>query len=64
MRANAWEGMGKELKIKQVLCELTWREDSVSPALIVSIRYLVYVTLYRWPSGVQVWMRLSPKPAH
>jgi hypothetical protein len=23
MRANAWEGMGKELKIKQVLCELT-----------------------------------------
>jgi len=23
MRANAWEGTGKELKIKQVLCELT-----------------------------------------
>ena len=25
--------------------------------LIVSIRHLVYVTLYRWPFGVQVWMR-------
>ena len=23
MRANAWEGIGKELKIKRVLCELT-----------------------------------------
>jgi len=26
--------------------------------LIVSIRHLVYVTLYRWRFGVQVWMRL------
>jgi len=26
---------------------------------IVSIRHLVYVTLYRWPFGVQVWMRRS-----
>ena len=25
--------------------------------LIVSIRHLVYVTLYRWSFGVQVWMR-------
>jgi len=32
MRANEWEGIGKELKIKRVLCELTWREDSVSLA--------------------------------
>jgi hypothetical protein len=32
MRANAWEGLAKKLKIKRVLCELTWREDSVSPA--------------------------------
>jgi hypothetical protein len=23
IRATAWEGMGKELKIKRVLCELT-----------------------------------------
>jgi hypothetical protein len=23
MRANTWEGLGKELKIKRVLCELT-----------------------------------------
>jgi hypothetical protein len=30
MRANAWEEIGKELKIK---CK-TWREDSVSPALL------------------------------
>ena len=29
-----------------------------SEELIVSIRHLVYVTLYSWPSGVQVWMRL------
>jgi hypothetical protein len=29
MRANAWEETVKELKIKR---ELTWREDSVSPA--------------------------------
>jgi len=29
-----------------------------SGELIVSIRHLVYVTLYRWSSGVQVWMRL------
>ena len=27
--------------------------------LIVSIRHLVYVTLYRWPFGVQVWMSRS-----
>jgi len=36
-----------------------------SAELIVSIRHLVYVTVYRWPFGVQVWMRLiSSKPAH
>jgi len=35
-----------------------------SGELIVSIRHLVYVTLYRWPFGVQVWMLLSSKPAH
>jgi hypothetical protein len=29
-----------------------------SGELIVSIRHLVYVTLCRWPFGVQVWMRL------
>jgi hypothetical protein len=28
MRANAWEEIGKELKIKRK----TWREDSLSPA--------------------------------
>jgi hypothetical protein len=28
LRGNAWEEMGKELKIKRK----TWREDSVSPA--------------------------------
>jgi len=33
-----------------------------SGELIVSIRHLVYVTLYRWPSGVQVWMRLQSHP--
>jgi len=26
-----------------------------SGELIISIRHLVYVTLYRWPSGVQVY---------
>jgi len=30
-----------------------------SGGLIVSIRHLVYVTLYRWPFGVQVWMSLT-----
>jgi len=30
-----------------------------SGELIVSIRHLVYFTLYRWPFGVQVWMRRS-----
>ena len=30
-----------------------------SGELIVSIRHLVYVTLYRLPFGVQVWMRRS-----
>jgi hypothetical protein len=29
-----------------------------SGELILLIRHLVYVTLYRWPSVVQVWMRL------
>jgi len=29
-----------------------------SAVLIVSMRHLVYVTLYRWPFSVQVWMRL------
>jgi hypothetical protein len=29
-----------------------------SGKLILSVRYLVCVTLYRWPFGVQVWMRL------
>jgi hypothetical protein len=31
---------------------------SSSGELIVSIRHLVYVTLYRWRFDVQVWMRL------
>jgi len=31
---------------------------------IVSVRHLVYVTVFRWPFGVQVWMRVSSKPAH
>jgi len=29
-----------------------------SGELIVSRRHLVYVNVYRWPFGVQVWMRL------
>jgi hypothetical protein len=29
-----------------------------SGELLVSIQYLVYVTLYRWPFGGQVWMSL------
>jgi hypothetical protein len=33
-----------------------------SGELIVSIRHLVHVTLYRWPLGVQVWMRLQSHP--
>jgi hypothetical protein len=38
---------------------------SSSGESIVFVRYLVYVTLFRWPSGVQVWMEPVPsKPAH
>jgi hypothetical protein len=38
MRANAWEEIGKELKIKRKRWrELTWREDSVSPASFSTI---------------------------
>jgi len=33
-----------------------------SGKLIVSIWHLVYVTLYRWPFSVQVWMRLQSHP--
>jgi len=29
-----------------------------SGELIVSIRHLVYITPYRWPYSLQVWMRL------
>ena len=29
-----------------------------SGELIVSVRHLLYVTVYRWPFGVQVWMSL------
>jgi len=39
---------------------------SSSGESIVSI-HLVYVTLCRWPSSVQVWMELEPvpsRPAH
>jgi hypothetical protein len=37
-----------------------------SGELIVSIRHLVYVSLYRWEFGVQVWMSLiqTCTPAH
>jgi len=38
-----------------------FRAASCPPSLgelVVSIRPLVYVTLYRWLFGVQVWMRL------
>jgi len=34
----------------------------LSEELIVSIRHMVYVTLYRWPFSVQVWMRLQSHP--
>ena len=38
---------------------------SSSGESIVSIRYLVYVTLRRWTSSVQVWIEPVPsKPAH
>jgi hypothetical protein len=30
-----------------------------SGELIISIRHLVYVTLFRWPSGMQVWVEQS-----
>jgi len=34
MRANVWEGIGKEMKIKrEVLCELPSREDNVSTSI-------------------------------
>jgi len=33
-----------------------------SGELIVSIRRLVYVSVYRWPFGLQVWMRLLSHP--
>ena len=33
---------------------------SSSGESIVSIRHLVYVTLYRWPSSMQAWMELHP----
>ena len=33
-----------------------------SGELIVSIRHLVYVTLCRWPSGMQVWMEMEFHP--
>ena len=33
---------------------------SSSGESIVSIRHLAYVTLCRWPSGMQVWMELHP----
>jgi len=32
---------------------------SSSGELIVSIRHLVYVTVCRWPSGMQVWVELT-----
>jgi len=32
---------------------------SSSGESVVLIRYLVYVTLCRWPSSVQVWMELQ-----
>jgi len=35
---------------------------SSSGELIVSVRHLVYVTLYRWPFSLQVWMRLQSHP--
>jgi hypothetical protein len=33
---------------------------SSSGELVVSIRRLVYVTVCRWPSGMQVWMEHKP----
>ena len=33
-----------------------------SGELIASIRHLVYVTLYRWPFSVQIWMKLQSHP--
>jgi len=35
---------------------------SSSGELIVLVRYLVYVILSMWPSGMQVW--IPPKPAY
>ena len=34
-----------------------------SGELVVSIRHLVYVTLCRWPSGMQMWMELHGIPS-
>jgi len=36
--------------------------NSAFKGLIVSIRHLVYVTVCRWPSGMQVWVELPFHP--
>jgi hypothetical protein len=41
-----------------ILCMLRAAMCPSSGELTVSIRHLVYVTLYRWPFGAQIWMRL------
>jgi len=35
----------------------------LSLELIISIRHLIYVTLCRWPSGMQVWMEIHGVPS-
>ena len=42
-----------------ILCVFRAAMYQSSGELIVSILYLVYVTLYRRPSGVQVWMPVT-----
>jgi hypothetical protein len=43
------------ISILYIFRAATWLS---SGELIVSIRHQVYVTLYRWPFSVQVWMSL------
>jgi hypothetical protein len=64
MRANAREEIRKELKINSKTCrELTWREDSVSPALVVRFRKSLncFWTGLMWlrigTIGGHLWMR-------
>jgi len=65
-KRRPWPALGRSATTKKKFISILYMFRapmcSSSGESIVSIRHLLYVTLCRWPSGMQVWIELHGVP--